>query len=65
MELGYGNVGRWNRGRANRVILDGSGKPLLYSYEFDSKKEGGGGGEHWTLEGSRGRRNAAKMKNWP
>ncbi len=27
------------------------------------KRRGGGGGEHWTLEGSRGRRNAAKMKN--
>ncbi len=51
MELGYGNVGRWNRGRANRVILDGSGKPLLYSYEFDSKKEGGGGGNIGPLKG--------------
>ncbi len=43
MGLGHGDEGRRNRGRVNRVVLDGSGKPLLYSYEFDNKKEGGEG----------------------
>ncbi len=40
MGLGYGDEGRWNRRRVSCVVLDGSGKPLLYSYEFDNKKEG-------------------------